>query len=59
VPPPLGDQALATITDELANQRLDISEVLSAALSILSCIKPGTWVAAEMNEDPSTSRILT
>ena len=59
MPPPVGDQALATITDELANQRLDISEVLSAALAILSRIKAGTWVAAVMNEDPSTSRILT
>ena len=24
MPPPVGDQALATITDELANQRLDM-----------------------------------
>jgi len=56
---PLADETLAAITDELDRARLDISEVLNAALGILSRVKAGTWVAAVMNRDPSTSRVVT
>jgi len=53
------DLALAAITDELAVAGLDISDLLTIATGILSRVKPGTWVAMVMNDDPSTSRIVT
>ena len=56
---PAPDLALAEITDELATARLDVFEVLTVATGILSRTKQGTWVAMVMNEDPTTSRIVT
>jgi hypothetical protein len=51
--------ALASITNELARAELDISNLLTIATGTLSRLKAGTWVAMVMNDDPTTSRIVT
>lgn len=53
-----GDHALAAITDQLAGSRLDPAAILQAVTSTLSKLRSGTWMAALMNKDPGTLRIV-
>ena len=48
------EQVAADLTDELAGSALSVDEILSAATATLSRMRPGTWVAAVMTNDPST-----
>ena len=49
---------LARLSRELAEVRPDATAILATATSILSEIKPATWVAAVMDEDPDTSHVV-
>lgn len=53
-----GDQIVAEIFDELADSRLDVHAILTTVTKTLSRLRPGTWVAALMNKDPSTSHVV-
>jgi len=53
-----GDHALAAITDQLAGSRLDPAAILQAVTSTLSKLRSGTWMAALMNKDPGTLRVV-
>ena len=54
----VGDHIVAAITTQLANTHLDPQAILSAVTTTLSKMRSGTWVAALMNKDPSTTRIV-
>src|ERR1051326_3986598 len=51
-----GDPA-ARLLDELAAAGPAPDDILQTAVTFLSTIRPGTWVALAMNTDPSTSRV--
>lgn len=54
----VGDHIVAAVSTQLANTHLDPQAILSAVTSTLSKMRSGTWVAALMNKDPSTARIV-
>ena len=51
-----GDPA-ARLLDELAAAGPGPDDILQTAVTFLSTVRPGTWVALAMNADPSTSRV--
>lgn len=53
-----GDRILAEVIDDMADSRLSLREVLATVTKTLSRLRPGTWVAALMNKDPSTSLVV-
>jgi GAF domain-containing protein len=56
--PSYGDRIVAEVIDDLVDARLDIRAVLATVTTTLSRLRPGTWVAALMNKDPSTSLVV-
>ncbi len=53
------EQVAAELTDELAATRRDLEDMLRTATATLSRVRAGTWVALVMNNDPSTSFVVT
>jgi PAS domain S-box-containing protein len=56
--PGYGAAAVAQVTDELARAHLDPEAILRAVTTTLSNLRAGTWVAALMNKDPRTMRVV-
>ena len=56
--PGYGAEAVAQVTDELASAHLDPEAILQAVTTTLSKLRAGTWVAALMNKDPRTVRVV-
>ncbi|HEX9475929.1 MAG TPA: GAF domain-containing protein [Candidatus Dormibacteraeota bacterium] len=57
--PHYGDDALAEVTNQLAATRLDPQAILTTVTGTLSRLRPGgTWVAALINKDPRTVRVV-
>jgi DNA-binding CsgD family transcriptional regulator len=56
--PATSDEAFAVVRNELAGARLDPEAVLRTALSVLSKLRPVTWVAALMSKDPRTVLVV-
>ncbi len=56
--PGYGAEAVARVTDVLARAHLDPQAILQAVTSTLSKLRAGTWVAALMNKDPRTVRVV-
>lgn len=56
--PGYGAEAIARVTDELARAHLDPAAILEAVTTTLSKLRTGTWVAALMNKDPRTVRVV-
>lgn len=50
-----GDHIVSEVLAELADARLETRAILEAVTKSLSKLRPGTWVAALLNKDPSTS----
>ena len=50
-----GDHIVSEVLAELADARLETRAILRAVTASLSKLRPGTWVAALLNKDPSTS----
>lgn len=56
--PGYGDDAVAEVTEQLAGARPDPEVILRTVTTALSKVRSGTWVAALMNKDPSTVRVV-
>jgi PAS domain S-box-containing protein len=56
--PGYGAEAVAQVTDQLAGAHLDPQAILEAVTSTLSKLRAGTWVAALINKDPRTVRVV-
>jgi PAS domain S-box-containing protein len=56
--PGYGAEAVAQVTDELARAHLEPEAILEAVTRTLSKLRAGTWVAALMNKDPRTVRVV-
>jgi PAS domain S-box-containing protein len=56
--PGYGDTAVAKVTEKLVSAPLDPQAILSTVTSTLSKLRSGTWVAALLKKDPSTSRVV-
>jgi PAS domain S-box-containing protein len=56
--PGYGARALAEVTAQLAGARLDPQEILQTVTTTLSKLRSGTWVAALINKDPRTVRVV-
>jgi DNA-binding CsgD family transcriptional regulator/GAF domain-containing protein len=52
------EEALAAVTDDLAGARLDPEAVLRTALSRLSKMRSGTWIATLLNKDPRKQLVV-
>lgn len=52
------DHVVAEVIRDLTDSRLNVREVLATVTKTLSRLRPGTWVAALMNKDPSTSQVV-
>jgi len=50
--------ALGDLTQQMTNARLGPEAILSAVISSLSRVRPGTWVASLLNKDPRTVRVV-
>src|SRR5437899_3307290 len=50
-----GDHIVSEVLAELADAGLETRAILKAVTNSLSKLRPGTWVAALLNKDPSTS----
>lgn len=53
-----GDHIVSEVLSELADARLETHSILEAVTNSLSQLRPGTWVAALLNKDPSTSMLV-
>ena len=53
-----GDHIVSEVLSELADARLETRSILEAVTKSLSQLRPGTWVAALLNKDPSTSMLV-
>src|SRR3989442_639590 len=52
-----GDHIVSEVLGQLADARLETRSILEAVTKSLSKLRPGTWVAALLNKDPSTSML--
>src|SRR5205823_4828591 len=50
--------ALAELNSQLADTAFDVQAILTAATSILSRLRPATWVAVVMSPNPEKSRVV-
>jgi DNA-binding CsgD family transcriptional regulator/GAF domain-containing protein len=53
-----GDEAVNAISELLSRARLDSEDILDTVTSALSEVRQGTWVAALINKDPRTVRVV-
>jgi PAS domain S-box-containing protein len=56
--PGYGASAVAEVTNQLAGVYLDPETILQTVTGTLSKLRPGTWVAALINKDPRTVRVV-
>jgi PAS domain S-box-containing protein len=56
--PRYGEEALAAVTNQLAQARLDPQAILTTVTGTLSRLRPGTWVAALIGKDPRTVQVV-
>jgi PAS domain S-box-containing protein len=56
--PAYGDAAVAAVDEQLASSRLEPEAILKGVTSTLNKLRPGTWVAALINKDPRTVKVV-